>query len=155
MNNFNLISMEKVKWELASRLSSYANNSESVLQSVFNEALEEIERYKNITLEKSIKEKISERFSKRKVNDFQDAFICECRDYILQGFSDDDLRKMLREHIKIGSIHDRYKAQLLDNFHSFRKSLKESLEDKANLIVTHALPDIVHALEEEGVRLTG
>lgn len=142
------------QWELAKRLLDKEETPQDILELIFTTAMKKLETIANQSFEASIKERVWKKVFTERVKGLNEILIREFCDKILGNFSNENVNKMIEEHKLTGVIRfSENSIELQINFHCNESSIKNTVKQKAHSMIQSCIPEIVKAINEEGIKL--
>ena len=142
------------RWELASRLAGPSPMPETALQLVFKGAIKGLEQVAKTPFQTEVKDRVWVVVSSGRVDNLKTAMIQAIYDYTLCNFNDQDIELMLSEHKSQGAVKNELYCSRLCMAHFLNKNcVINSVTDKVKVIADEWVPEIVDALNKEGIPL--
>ncbi len=139
--------------ELANRIAGHAKAPEEAIRSVFEGLIKGLQEIGKVTIESNLKERIWNQVSKDKLVTIKETFILEFCSKILGG-SNEDIEEMLEEHKRTGFIKNPiHSAYVKVAYQLNHDNIINAVCAKASSMSEEWIPEVVAALEKEGIKL--
>lgn len=140
--------------ELANRISGNSKAPEQAIKSVYEGIMRGMQEIGNVTIEANLQERIWNEVSREKLVTIKEIFILEFCSKILGGSKNEDVKAMLEEHKRTGYVRNPVHSSYLQVAYQLNHNeIINAVCAKASAMADEWIPQIVAALEKEGIKL--